>query len=998
MPRAQLAGREQRARGPSRTSGDGAWAAPSVANICGRIRRLKPTPHGTGSPERQHAMLCVMATKNEHATAGPDLRGKTVWAIDTLSRVYQLFHALPEMSAPDGRPVSAVYGLTRDLLDIVEKKKPDYLLCAMDAPGPTFRHEQFEAYKATRAEMPADLVPQIPLVRRLFEVMEIPCLELAGYEADDLLATVAEQTVQRGGECVLATADKDARQLIGEQVRLLNLRTNALIGAEELHGEWGLRPDQVVDYLALVGDAVDNVPGIPGVGPKTASELLVKFGTLDNLLEHIDEVSGKKRKENLATHADTARAGRELIRLERAVPVEIPWEAARLHPPAAEQLAEFLREMGFKSIVGKVLAGQPAVTPTAKPAKQATPARGGQQAFLDLGDDGDEQLMPGRSSPPAVTVGDTVAELSVEHEIAAFVKEARKTGLLAISFVVAADARPTTPPLGVVLAAGGRTVFIGHDCLVKSVAVRAALADPGLPKIAHDMKRQWVAARVAGLDLVGGVFDTLLAGYLLDAGERVMGPADIARRNGLAIHLSLSSAGTPFDTATLERPTDAVAAAVVCQVVQQLHEPLAARLRENGLDDLFANVELPLATLLGAMEVRGVRVDTAALATLSRVYTDTLSRLEREIHELAGHELLVTSPVQVRTVLFEELKLPVVKRTKTGPSTDAEVLEELAQLHPLPAKLLEHRKFAKLKSTYVDALPLLVDPATGRIHTSFNQTVTATGRLSSSEPNLQNIPTRSAEGQQIRAAFLPREPGWRFLSADYSQIELRILAHLSGDAAMREAFATGEDIHTRTAAAVYGVAGDEVTAEMRRAAKAVNFGILYGQSAFGLAKGLGIPQPEAAAFIAAYFKTFAGAETFMDEVLDRCRRNGYITTMLGRRRAISGVRDRAGRRSAAGGFALSLPERTAVNTIVQGSAADLIKLAMLRVDRRVKAEVPEAAIVLQIHDELLLEAPAAAVDPLAQIVPEEMRVAMQLDVPLEVSVHTGVTWADCEKG
>ncbi len=944
-------------------------------------------------------MLCVMTTTNEHVTAGPDLRGKTVWAIDTLSRVYQLFHALPEMSAPDGRPVSAVYGLTRDLLDIVEKKKPDYLLCAMDAPGPTFRHEQFEAYKATRAEMPADLVPQIPLVRRLFEVMEIPCLELAGYEADDLLATVAEQTVQLGGECVLATADKDARQLIGEQVQLLNLRTNALIGAEELAGEWGLRPDQVVDYLALVGDAVDNVPGIPGIGPKTASELMVKFGTLDNLLDHIDEVSGKKRKENLATHADTARAGRELIRLERAVPVEIPWEAARVHPPAAEQLAEFLREMGFKSIVGKVLAGQPTTTTAAKSAKQAVSARDreGQQALLDLGDDEDAEPASGRSSPPAVTVVDAVAELSVEHEIAAFVEEARKTGPLAISFVVAADARPMTHPLGVVLAAGEQTVFIGLDCLVKSPALSAALADPGVPKIAHDMKRQWVTARAAGLDLVGGVFDTLLAGYLLDAGERVMGPADIARRNRLAIHLPLSSAGTLFDTASLERPTDAIAAAVVCQVVQQLHEPLVARLRENGLDDLFANVELPLATLLGAMEVRGVRVDTAALATLSRVYTDTLARLEREIHELAGHELLVTSPVQVRTVLFEELKLPVVKRTKTGPSTDAEVLEELALLHPLPAKLLEHRKFAKLKSTYVDALPLLVEPATGRIHTSFNQTVTATGRLSSSEPNLQNIPTRSAEGQQIRVAFLPREPGWRFLSADYSQIELRILAHLSGDAAMREAFATGEDIHTRTAAAVYGVAGDEVTAEMRRAAKAVNFGILYGQSAFGLAKGLGIPQPEAAAFIAAYFKTFAGAETFMDEVLDRCRRNGYITTMLGRRRAISGVRDRAGRRSAAGGFALSLPERTAVNTIVQGSAADLIKLAMLRVDRRVKAEVPEAAIVLQIHDELLLEAPAAAVDSLVQIVPEEMRLAMHLDVPLEVSVHTGVTWSDCEK-
>jgi DNA polymerase I len=942
-------------------------------------------------------MLCAM-----EKTTRPDLRGKTVWAIDTLSRVYQLFHALPEMSAPDGTPVSAVYGLTRDLLDIVEKKKPDYLLCAMDAPGPTFRHERFEAYKATRAEMPADLVPQIPLVRRLFAVMEIPCLELPGYEADDLLATLAEQTVQLGGECVLATADKDARQLISDRVRLLNLRTNALVGAEELLAEWGLRPDQVVDYLSLVGDAVDNVPGIPGIGPKTASELLVKFGTLDNLFEHVDKVAGKKRKENLVAHADTARAGRELIRLERAVPIEIPWEAAQLHPPAAERLAGFLREMGFKSIVGKVLAGQPAAKSAGKAGKPAA-ARGGQQALLDLGDDGhdgDQHHMPGPGATrlPAVTAEAAAEELATEEGIAAFVETARSGAPLAICFVASAESRPTTSPLGIVLAAGERTVFLGAETLAHSPAARAALADSGLPKIAHDMKRQWIAARAAGLQLAGGVFDTLLAGYLLDAGERVMGPADIARRNGLAINLPISAAGTPFDAVSLERPTEPAAAAIVCQVVRRLHEPLAARLEEDGLAALCAEVELPLATLLGGMEARGVRVDAEALATLSRLYTETLARLEKEIHDLAGHELLVTSPMQVRTVLFEELKLPVVKRTKTGPSTDAEVLEELAPLHPLPAKLLEHRKFAKLKSTYVDALPALVDPATGRIHTSFNQTVTATGRLSSSDPNLQNIPTRSAEGQQIRAAFLPREPGWQFVAADYSQIELRILAHLSGDAAMRGAFAAGEDIHTRTAAAVYGVADSDVTAAMRRAAKAVNFGILYGQSAFGLAKALGIPQAEAAAFISAYFKTFAGAEAFMDDVLDRCRRDGYVTTMLGRRRAISGVRDRVGRRSAAGGFALSLPERTAVNTVVQGSAADLIKLAMLRVDRRVRADVPEAAIVLQIHDELLLEAPAAAVASLVLIVPEEMGQAMQLDVPLEVSVHTGTTWAECEKG
>jgi DNA polymerase-1 len=420
--------------------------------------------------------------------------------------------------------------------------------------------------------------------------------------------------------------------------------------------------------------------------------------------------------------------------------------------------------------------------------------------------------------------------------------------------------------------------------------------------------------------------------------------------------------------------------------------PLAA----DGLTELYASVEMPLAGVLADMEWRGVRIDAAKLAGLSADYAARLATLEREIHALAGREFAIASPIQLRAVLFDDLGLPVVKRGKTGPSTDAEVLEQLAALHPLPAKLLEHRKYAKLKSTYVDALPALVDPASGRVHTTFNQTVAATGRLSSSDPNLQNIPTRTSEGQEIRAAFLPGEAGWRFVAADYSQIELRILAHLSGDEAMRAAFAAGEDIHARTAASVCGVEPDAVTPAMRRIAKAVNFGILYGQSAFGLAKALGIPQADAAEFIVGYFRVFAGAAAFMDDVLDGCRRDGLVTTMLGRRRAITGVRERAKRRSAAGVLALTLPEREAVNTVVQGSAADMIKLAMLRVDRRLRAEQRRAALVLQIHDELLLEAPPEEVAEVERLVAEEMRSALVLEVPVEVSVASGGSWAECE--
>lgn len=928
------------------------------------------------------------------STPDPDLHGKTVWAIDTLSRIYQLFHALPEMTAPDGTPVSAVFGFTRDLLDIIEKKKPDYLICAIDAPGPTFRHERFEAYKATRAEMPADLVPQIPLIRRLLAVMGIPCLEQAGFEADDLLATLAVRTVAAGGECVIATSDKDARQLLGGQVRLLNLRNNAIFGPEELLADWGIRPDQVVDFLSLVGDAVDNVPGIPGIGPKIASELLGIHGTLDRLLAHADEVAGAKRRENLRLHADTARAGRELIRLDTAVPIEIPWGAGLCHTPDPALLADFLRDMGFKSLLSKVRDSVPART--VKPPAETARRRGGQTLF-DL--DGEAATPVADSGSGGPNPSQPYQRPTDEVSLVSALTRLRATAPIAICCVrtTGHDGRVTgmSPPEGLAMATGELAVWASADQLASSGAIRGLLADPTVSKNGHDLKRHGLMLRAMGIELAGRAFDTMLAAYLLDAGERNLSLSEVSLRHGVG--------GSGFEAdggngPAIDQPIDAMHAVAACRVVRELAIRLPASLEEAGLTRLFTELEMPLAGVLLDMEYRGVRIDPPTLASLSKEYADRLAALEAEIHALAGHPFSILSPLQVRAVLFDDLGLPVVKRTKTGPSTDAEVLEELASLHPLPALLLEHRKYAKLKSTYVDSLPALVEPTTGRIHTSFNQTATATGRLSSSDPNLQNIPTRTAEGQQIRAAFLPREPGWRFISADYSQIELRILAHLSGDEAMRRAFSGGEDIHTSTAAAVFGVEPAMVTQTMRRTAKAVNFGILYGQSSFGLAKSLRIPQAEAAAFITAYFRSFAGAAAFMDEVLDRCRRDGFVTTMLGRRRAITGVRDHVGRRSAAGVFALSLPERTAINTVVQGSAADLIKLAMLGVERMLRAAGLQAAIVLQIHDELLLECPASETAVATRIVVDEMRRAMTLDVPLEVSVHEGVTWAECEKG
>jgi DNA polymerase-1 len=918
----------------------------------------------------------------EPTTAAPDLAGKTVFAVDLLSRAYQLFHALPEMTAPDGRPVSVVFGLVRDLLEIVEKKRPDYLFCGMDAAGPTFRHEKFEAYKANRAEMPADLVPQIPLVRRLLDVMGIPCLELAGYEADDVLATLATRTVAAGGECTIATSDKDARQLLGDRVRLLNLRNNAMLGAAELEAEWGIRPDQVVDFLALVGDSVDNVPGVPGIGPKIAGELLRKFGTLDAVLANVESVAGAKRRENLVTHADTARAGRELIRLETDVPLEIPWQAGRRHEPDADALAELLRELGFRSLLGRVKGATPKPVALPPPPRARKPATSG--TLFDMGDE--------EPDGPDAARGLEIVAPADDAAAVALVARLRPLAPLVVCAALPDKATPMTRPLGLALAGGDLVAWFAAGQLVACGPLRELLADASVAKLGHDLKRHDVALRTLGLALGGRSFDTLLAAYLLEAGERNLGLAETCRRHGLGGVVP----DDPAAEAACERPGDAASAAAHCRAVAELARVLPAPLQAAGLMPLFADVELPLAGLLAELECRGVRIDERVLASLSAEYAARLAALEREIQALAGHPFLIASPVQVRTVLFDELGLPVVKRTKTGPSTDAEVLEELAPLHPLPAKLLEHRKYAKLKSTYVDALPALVDPGTGRIHTTFNQTVTATGRLSSSEPNLQNIPIRTREGEQIRAAFVPGPPGWRFVAADYSQIELRVLAHLSGDTAMKEAFASGEDIHVRTAAAVHGVPPADVTATMRRTAKAVNFGILYGQSGFGLGKSLGIPQAEAAAFIAAYLAAFAGAAAFMDDVLDRCRRDGHVTTILGRRRAITAIRERAKRRNAAGVPALTLPERTAVNTVVQGSAADLIKLAMLRVADRLRAERLQAAIVLQIHDELVLEAPEAEVTTVEPLVAAEMKGAMTLSVPLEVSVSHGATWAECE--
>ena len=619
-----------------------------------------------------------MAESPPGAATDPDLHGKTVWAIDTLSRVYQLFHALPEMSSPDGTPVSAVFGFTRDLLDIVEKKRPDYLFCGMDAEGPTFRHRMFADYKANRAEMPADLVPQIPLIRRLLEVLGIPCLELSGFEADDVLATLATRVVAAGGSCTIATADKDARQLLGPGVQLLNLRTNSALGPEELLAEWAIRPDQVVDFLSLVGDSVDNVPGVPGIGPKIAAELLQKHDTLDAILAHADEVKQAKRRENLIAHADTARAGRELIRLDTAAPISIPWDRGLRHAADADQLAEFLREMGFRSLLAQVVKSKPAAARAPAVAAPKEPRRRSAVPTLFSMDGSDDEPSSAAAGAQGGPVAAAVAMLeSVDAAtVAEFVPRLRDAAPLVICAAAPADGTSLSPPAGLAVAAGQHAIWVRPELLAACQPLRDLLADPAVPKHGHDLKRQDVALRSAGIMLAGAAFDTLLAAYLLEAGERNLGLVETARRHGVRID-DVIPAGVEAET--VERPTTPAAAAVHCHAVRELCRLLPDQLAAVGLGPLFFDVEMPLAAVLADMECLGVRIDPGVLDRLSADYAVRLAALEQEIHALAGRPFAIASPLQVRAVLFDELKLPVVKRTKTGPSTDAEVLEELAR-------------------------------------------------------------------------------------------------------------------------------------------------------------------------------------------------------------------------------------------------------------------------------------------------------------------------------
>ena len=997
----------------------------------------------------------------------------TVFLIDTFSLMFQVFHAIPPMQSPQGMPTNAVFGFSRDLVSLLQVHRPAWLICAMESPGPGVRDEIYPQYKANRSEMPEDLRPQIPLLLEVVEAFRIPVVQCAGWEADDVIATLTQQAVERGLTVKIVTSDKDARQLICPQAQMYNLRKNTYLDEAALLADWGIRPDQVVDFQSLVGDAVDNVPGVPLVGPKKAAALLQQFETLDGVLANADQAPGAKLKENLKTFADQARLSQQLVRLNRNLPLNFDWDATRSPTPDVPRLQEMFRNFGFRRLIEDVK--QFAKSDSTPEIVKAVTSQTGRRSLFDdsptIGDDKPPVL--GRATDDLATPQAEKVELlppaprswwiiDTSEKLADFLEQLRTqkrfcldletTDLDPRSAQIVGWAICWKPGEAWYLPTMGPPESRLLDGATVLQAMRPILENPEIRLVNQNVKFDLMVLDCHGIQVSRDSIDVdpMVGDYLLDAGARSHGLETLIekylQRTSISIKELIGTGKTQKNMS--EIPVDKVAeyATEDADLSLQLANLIEARLREQGLWDLYWDLERPLIPILAEMEQTGIRVDSDELRRQSEALTVRLNELITAIHGLAGHEFNIDSPKQLQVVLFSELGLPVKRKTSTGASTDQDVLEELAKLHELPAKIIEHRHLAKLKGTYLDALPLLVHSRTGRIHTSFNQVVAATGRLSSSDPNLQNIPIRTPEGERIRRAFIassnvptttpaivpadkpvaankptqrrlfdddedeivapapnstplelqvPRSDvpnageDWRLVCADYSQIELRVLAHFSQDRELISAFEQGVDIHTAVASQVFGVDRENVSSEQRRMAKAVNFGVIYGQSPFGLAAALGIDKKEAAAFIDGYFAKYSGVTQFIEETLEEVRATGFARTILGRRRAIDGIRAVRNRN-------LNMPERTAVNTVIQGSAADLIKKAMLAVHHRLREDRHPGRMLLQIHDELVFESPMSGIESLVDIVRNEMQQAMELSVPLVVDVAIGLNWLETE--
>lgn len=882
----------------------------------------------------------------------------TFYLVDGSNYLFRAFYAIRELSNSKGFPTNAIYGFTMMLLKLLRDHNPEYIAVAFDVKGPTFRHDAYEGYKATRKAIPEAIIPQIPYVKEIVRALGIPVLEQQGIEADDVIGTLAATYANQDMPVVIVSGDKDLLQLVGDHVILIDTMKGKRYDTAAVTERFGVEPAQIVDILALAGDASDNIPGVPGIGPKGAQRLVQEFGSVDNILANLHKVKNGRAKVAIEAFADQARMSRDLakIRLDAQIPFRL--EDSRRQEPDRTTLNRLFGEFEFSSLLQDLKIHQ-----------DASP--------------GIYRTLPDRSS-----LDDCLEAVkksrSVALELVLTSPEPMRAEILGVALSVkAAESDYVSLSL---LAEEDREASLNREEILTLLA--PLMADETIHKHGHDLKTMSVVLAKEGIALNGLGCDTLMAAYLLNPSRRSMDIGNVLQDytdHGLPpFRAETASAGKPSSPEEV-----AIYAGSRACAAWDLVNRLVPLLKKDGLDSLFRNLEMPLIPLLARMERHGVLLDLVLLKTMSQELRQLLDLSADKIYRLSGEHFNINSSKQLQTILFEKMKLPRGRKTKEGYSTDGDVLTQLAKNHELPGEILAYRSLAKLKSTYIDALPALVHPHTGRVHTSYNQAVTATGRLSSSNPNLQNIPIRTLEGKRIRQAFIAAE-GCHILSADYSQIELRVLAHLSEDQTLLTAFASGEDIHSRTASDIFGVFPEMVNDGMRRQAKVINFGVLYGMSAFGLAKELDISQKLAQAYIDEYFRKYSGVRTYLNGILSQGRRDGYVTTLMGRRRYLPEL-------NADNMTVRQFAERMAINTPIQGTAADLIKMAMIRIDQRLYGQKMNTQMVMQVHDELVFEVPDGERETAMTLVKEEMEGVISLRIPLKVDIGYGKNWDEAHR-
>ncbi|HVP35618.1 MAG TPA: DNA polymerase I [Terriglobales bacterium] len=888
---------------------------------------------------------------------------KRLFLIDGSALAYRSYFAFirnPLINSK-GENTSAAFGFANSLFKILKDGNPDYVGVVFDTKAPTFRHEIYKEYKSTRAKMPDEMVSQLPRIMELVQGMNIPILEMEGFEADDLMGTLARKAEEKGLEVILVTGDKDFLQLVDENIKVLNPRKSGeeteVYDREKVKEKYGIPPEKVIDLLGLMGDASDNVPGIPGVGEKTALELIHQFGDLEKVLSNADRVKRKNVSQNLKEHADLARLSKKLVTIETNVPIELDLKELSRTGYNLPRLKELFKELEFGRLLQEITAG----------------GKLEKVKYKTINDEKEFRALVARIKEEKEFAVDT--ETSSVNPIDA--------QLVGVSISLEKEEASYIP----LRHTEGKNLEI--KLLLEEF--KPVLEDESVKKIGQNLKFDLEILKNEGIELKGIGFDTMVASYLLNPSGRQHSLSNLALEQLDYSMTPISDLiGSGKKQIGFAQVTIKAASLYSCEDADftlRLKEILEPKLKAYSLEKLFYEVELPLIQVLAEMEMTGVSINVNYLKELSSQMEIELTKLAKQIYKLAGKEFNINSPQQLSKVLFEDLRLTPLRKTakKTLSSTDFGVLEQLARVHPLPQKLLEYRQLFKLKSTYIDALPALVNKKTGRVHTSFNQTVTATGRLSSSEPNLQNIPIKTEIGSRIRKAFIPKDENYLLLSADYSQIELRILAHFSEDETLMESFFKGEDIHTRTASEVFGVPIGQVTPEQRRVAKTANFAIIYGVSAFGLSQQTEMTPKEASMFIDIYFKRYPKVQEHLENLIEKTRQDGYITTLLGRRRYIPEIESPNRQKR-------EFAERVAINTPHQGSAADLIKVVMIEIAKILRHK--ESKMILQVHDELVFEVHKSELDEIREIVKDKMENTVKLKVPIKVDIKIGKNWLE----